>query len=394
MKYSYYPGCTLKNKAKDLDAYARASAKALGFEMEEIEDWQCCGGVYPLGSDEIATKLSSVRALNDAKEKGQDLITVCSACHHVLKRVNDDMKNVDDIRTRANNYLKLDTPYEGETNVLHYLEVLRDEVGFDEIKKKVVNPLTGKKIGAYYGCLLLRPGKIMSFDNPENPTIMEDFIRALGAEPVVYPYRNECCGGYISLKEKEMAQNMCEKIMDSAKGFEADMLITACPLCMYNLKKNGNGDLPVYYFTELLAEALGVKEVMAYTYGNTQNAAERIKEISGVNPLKCMKCGKCSATCPAFNEMDIKPHQFVTYVQNGDIEALAQSKSLWKCLSCFACVERCPRDVKPGKLIDAARQLVVRERGQNYLTADEIPELLDEDTPQQLLVSAFRRYRR
>ena len=374
MKYSYYPGCTLKNKAKDLDAYARASAKALGFEMEEIEDWQCCGGVYPLGSDEIATKLSSVRALNDAKEKGQDLITVCSACHHVLKRVNDDMKNVDDIRTRANNYLKLDTPYEGETNVLHYLEVLRDEVGFDEIKKKVVNPLTGKKIGAYYGCLLLRPGKIMSFDNPENPTIMEDFIRALGAEPVVYPYRNECCGGYISLKEKEMAQNMCEKIMDSAKGFEADMMITACPLCMYNLRKNGTGDLPVYYFTELLAE--------------------RIKEISGVNPLKCMKCGKCSATCPAFNEMDIKPHQFVTYVQNGDIEALAQSKSLWKCLSCFACVERCPRDVKPGKLIDAARQLVVRERGQNYLTADEIPALLDEDTPQQLLVSAFRRYRR
>ena len=263
MKYSYYPGCTLKNKAKDLDAYARASAKALGFEMEEIEDWQCCGGVYPLGSDEIATKLSSIRALNDAKEKGQDLITVCSACHHVIKRVNDDMANVEDIQTKVNNYMALSTPYEGETNVLHYLEVLRDEVGFDEIKKKVVNPLTGKKIGAYYGCLLLRPGKIMSFDNPENPTIMEDFIRALGAEPVVYPYRNECCGGYISLKEKEMAQNMCEKIMDSAKGFEADMLITACPLCMYNLKKNGTGDLPVYYFTELLAEALGVKEEVA-----------------------------------------------------------------------------------------------------------------------------------
>ena len=263
MKYSYYPGCTLKNKAKDLDAYARASAKALGFEMEEIENWQCCGGVYPLGSDEIASKLSSIRALNDAKEKNQDLITVCSACHHVLKRVNDDMKHVEDIRTRANNYLGLETPYEGETNVLHYLEVLRDRVGFDEIKKKVVNPLKGKKIGAYYGCLLLRPGKVMAFDNPENPSIMEDFIKALGAEPVVYAYRNECCGCYISLKEKGMAQNMCEKIMNNAKGFGADMLITACPLCMYNLKKNGNGALPVYYFTELLAEALGVKEEVA-----------------------------------------------------------------------------------------------------------------------------------
>ena len=122
--------------------------------------------------------------------------------------------------------------------------------------------------------------------------------------------------------------------------------------------------------------------------------AEEIREISGVNPLKCMKCGKCSATCPSYNEMDIKPHQFVSYVINEDIESLVNSKSLLKCLSCMACVQRCPRDVKPGKLIDAARQIVVRQRGGDYLTPDEIPELLDPDVPQQLLVSAFRRYRR
>ena len=260
MKYSYYPGCTLRTKAKDLDAYARASAKALGFELEEIENWQCCGGVYPLGSDEIATKLSSVRALNEAKEKGQDLVTLCSACHHVIKRVNDDMRNVEDIRTRANNYMQLDEPYAGETNVLHYLEVLRDRVGFDELKKKVVNPLKGRKIGAYYGCLLLRPSTVLAFDDPENPQIIEDFIRAIGAEPVVYPYRNECCGGYISLNEKEMSGRMSCNIVDSAAGAGAEMLITACPLCMYNLNKSGSGKIPVYYFTELLAEALGVKE--------------------------------------------------------------------------------------------------------------------------------------
>ena len=124
------------------------------------------------------------------------------------------------------------------------------------------------------------------------------------------------------------------------------------------------------------------------------NCAEQIKEISGVNPLKCMKCGKCSASCPSYNEMDIKPHQFVSYVQNGDIAALAESKSLYKCLSCFACIERCPRNVKPGKLIDAARQIVIRQRGQEGLSADEIPDLLDEELPQQLLVSAFRKYRR
>ena len=260
MKYSYYPGCTLKNKAKDLDAYARASAKALGFELEEIEDWQCCGGAYTMAKDEIASKLSSVRTLNAAKEKGQDLVTLCSACHHVVKRVNDDMRNVEDIRTRANNYMQLEEPYAGETEVLHFLEVLRDRVGFDKLKEKVVNPLKDKKIGAYYGCLLLRPGKVLGFDNPENPTIIEDFIRAIGATPVVYPYRNECCGGYISLKEKEMAKNMCDKIIDSAEGFGAEMLITACPLCMYNLNKSTEGKIPVAYFTELLAEALGVKE--------------------------------------------------------------------------------------------------------------------------------------
>lgn len=258
MKFSYYPGCTLRNKAKDLDDYARKSALALGFELEELEDWQCCGGVYPLGADEIASKLPSVRALNSAKEKGRDLVAVCSACYHVLKRVNDDMANVADIQTRANNYMELTEPYKGETQVLHFLEVLRDRIGFDELKKKVVNPLTGRKIGAYYGCLLLRPSSVLAFDDPENPTILENFIRAIGAEPVIYPYRNECCGGYISIKEKEMSQKMCDRITKSAAGFEADCLVTACPLCKYNLNKSGK--LPVIYFTELLAEALGVKE--------------------------------------------------------------------------------------------------------------------------------------
>ena len=125
-----------------------------------------------------------------------------------------------------------------------------------------------------------------------------------------------------------------------------------------------------------------------------KNLKEQVLRISGVNPRKCMKCGKCSATCPSYDKMDIKPHQFVSYVVNGDTEALANSKSLWKCLSCFACVERCPRSVQPGRIIDAARQLVVRQRGGNYLKAEEIPALLDEELPQQLLVSAYRRYKR
>ncbi len=124
------------------------------------------------------------------------------------------------------------------------------------------------------------------------------------------------------------------------------------------------------------------------------NTVEQITDISGVNPLKCMKCGKCSASCPSFDEMDIKPHQFVTCVINDDVEALAASKSAWKCLSCFACIERCPRNVQPGRLIDAARQILIRQRGVEGLSPDEIPALIDENVPQQLLMSVFRKYRR
>ncbi len=261
MTFSYYPGCTLRTKGEQLDRYGRRSAAALGVQMEEIENWQCCGGVYPMAKDEIATKLSSVRALVAARDKNQELLTLCSACHHVLKRVNEDMKKDENVQLKVNNYMALDTPYTGETNVIHYLEMLRDRVGFDALKKAVVNPLKGMKIAAYYGCLLLRPSKTMQFDDPENPTIMEDFIRAIGATPVAYPYRNECCGGYVAMENNGYATKKCNAICTSAKEMGADAIITACPLCMYNLDANTTeNNLPVYYFTQLLARALGVEE--------------------------------------------------------------------------------------------------------------------------------------
>ena len=119
---------------------------------------------------------------------------------------------------------------------------------------------------------------------------------------------------------------------------------------------------------------------------------EEIILQSGANPKKCMKCGKCSATCPAYDEMEYHPHQFVSMVESGDIEALAKSESLYKCLSCFACIDRCPRGVEPAKLVESVRLSVIRKQGENRMTANDIPAMVDEDTPQQLLVSAFRKY--
>lgn len=260
MIFSYYPGCTLKTKAKELDRYGRLSLKALGVDFEEVKEWQCCGAVYPVAKDEVATKLSAVRTLDSAKQQDGKLLTLCSACHNVIKRVNEDMKSDENMRLKANNYLELETPYCGETEVIHYLELLRDFVGFDKIKEKVVNPLKNVKIGAYYGCLLLRPNNVLAFDNPENPSIIEDFIKAIGATPVVYAFRNECCGAYVSTTNKALAEKKSSAVIKSAKDEGAEMLVTACPLCMYNLRENGKNGIEVKYFTELLATALGVKD--------------------------------------------------------------------------------------------------------------------------------------
>jgi heterodisulfide reductase subunit B len=242
-----------------LDRCARLSAAALGIQLEEAEKWQCCGAAFPLTSESIAQKLSAVRVLAQAGRQNRTLVTLCAACHHVFKHVNHQIKNDAGFRAAIKSYDdQLDCA--GETEVLHYMETLRQYIGFDELRKKVVNPLTGRRIGAYYGCLLLRPSDVMGFDDAENPKILEDFIRALGAEPVVYPIRNECCGGYRSLEDRDKAQSLAERVVDSAVSRRAEMLVTACPLCQYQLVEAAAGRLDVCYFTELLAEALDIDD--------------------------------------------------------------------------------------------------------------------------------------
>ena len=125
---------------------------------------------------------------------------------------------------------------------------------------------------------------------------------------------------------------------------------------------------------------------------NNKYLQEEIIRISGVNPSKCMRCGKCSATCPAYDEMEYHPHQFVNMVENGEIEPLLNSESLYKCLSCFACIDRCPRGVQPAKVVEAVRLAAIRKQGNNHLIPDQVTQIIDDETPQQLLVSAFRKY--
>lgn len=393
MVYSYFPGCTLKTKAKDLDAYARRSAEALGVTLEELPEWQCCGAVYPIAQDEIATRLSSVRALNSAKELGRPLLTLCSACHHVIKRVNEDMRANEDIRGKANRYLELAEPYAGETRVVHYLEMLRDDVGFVELKKKVVNPLKGRKIAAYYGCLLLRPNDVMQFDNPENPTILEDFIRAIGAEPggfrAAQRVLRRVCGAGRQIRARKARRPHPGFHAGSGRG-QRDHRVPAVPVQPVH-QPQGRPSAGVLFHRAAGGSARreGGELSMAV---NPMELRDTVLRITGVNPRKCMKCGKCSGTCPAYDQMEYHPHQFVAMVEKGDIERLMASPSVFMCLSCFACVERCPRGVEPAKLIEGIRLAMIRQKDANHMTMNDIPALLDSEMPQQAITSALRKY--
>lgn len=260
MKYAYFPGCTLRNKAAKFDICARRSAEVLGAELCEIPEWQCCGGAFT-AKDEIAAKLPAVRTLIAARDFGSPLITVCAACHNVVKQTNHLVRTDSEFREKVNLYLKGDkepSSYRGETEVLHFLELIK-RIGFDKVSQAVRKPLNGKKVACYYGCMLLRPSKIIAFDDPEDPSVMEDLVSALGGEPIYFPERNECCGSYLVLEDEKAARGRSGEVANDAKNHGAEVIVTACPLCRYNLLKSGT-DIPVLYFTELMAEALGVTE--------------------------------------------------------------------------------------------------------------------------------------
>lgn len=262
MKYSFYPGCTLKSKAQKLEKSALAAAEELGIELRELDEWQCCGGVYPLAGDELITKLAAVRGLVSARERGEKLVTLCTACHHVLKRVNHVLAEDGEKRETVNDYLELSQPYEGETEVIHYLELLAEEIGFSELGTMIGSGLDGRKIAAHYGCMLLRPAEIMEFDDPENPEILENFIEALGGQAVSLSRSNECCGGYHALQNEELASEMSSEILRSAENQGAEEIVTACPLCKYNFTQTMNvenkNSLKAVYICEILEEALGI----------------------------------------------------------------------------------------------------------------------------------------
>ena len=267
MKLLYFPGCTLKTSAKNLEKSAFAITKALGHELVEMDDWTCCGVVSSLSDDDLMRHLAPLRNLIHVEDQGENRVVVlCDMCCNTLKQTNLRVKEKHDDLETLNLFMDRENDYRGTVKVQHFLEFLRDDVGFNVLKKMVKKPLKNLKIMPYYGCMLLRPREV-AVDDAEEPTILSDLLSALGVEVVDNPFKIECCGSYHTIQEKELVSRRAYRIASYAIERGADAIVLSCPLCRFNLDVrgkeaekmfNGYKQLPVFYYTQLIAVALGL----------------------------------------------------------------------------------------------------------------------------------------
>jgi heterodisulfide reductase subunit B len=271
MKLAYYPGCTMKTDAKNFDESTHSSAEALGIELIEPTRWNCCGTVHALAKDNVMNYLAPIRNLIRVEQMNEEelvddkrVVTQCAMCYNTLKRANLAAKADPDKMGKIRDIMEKEPNYQGSVSVVHMLELIKG-LGWDEVKSKVVKPLDGLKVSPYYGCLLLRPREY-GIDDPDHPTVMEDLIEALGGEVVDNPYKAKCCGAYHAVHMKEVAADLSHRILRQAQEAGADIIVTACPLCQFNLgdrqdeiKKHQREfeGIPVVYYTQLMALAFG-----------------------------------------------------------------------------------------------------------------------------------------
>jgi heterodisulfide reductase subunit B len=262
----YYPGCTLSTKAKNYDRSGRAVAAALGLDLRELAEWQCCGATFPLMVDDSMALIAPTRVLYEAQQAGERVATLCAICFNVLRRSQALLERDPEMLERINWFTEQE--YRGDVRVVHFLEVLRDDLGWEALAERVIHPLAGLRVAPYYGCLLLRPFEEIGLDDPESPVILHDLVRALGAEAVDFPYSIECCGSYLTVKDPQVSETLSKDVVASARERGAQAIVTACPLCQFNLDypqreteagRTGN-EIPVLYFTQLMAVALGLPE--------------------------------------------------------------------------------------------------------------------------------------
>ncbi len=265
MKYAYFPGCSLHATAEEYARSSVAVCEKLGIELEEIEDWLCCGATPAHITNHLASIALPIASCAWAEKQKLDVLTCCAACSSRLKLANQEVKEDPELRAKVNKIIEED--YKGNIEVHHILEVLSKKVGFENLREQIVKPLNGLKVACYYGCLLTRLPEPLRLDNLEDPMVMDDLATAMGAEAVDWPYKTECCGASLAVIQEQTVLRLANDILTIAEDSGAECILVACPLCQSNLdlmqsgvnkKYNKNFNIPVFYFTQLLGLAMGI----------------------------------------------------------------------------------------------------------------------------------------
>ncbi|KAF1085388.1 succinate dehydrogenase/fumarate reductase iron-sulfur subunit [Sporotomaculum syntrophicum] len=279
MRLSYYPGCSLKATAKEYDMSARDACKGLGIELVELDDWVCCGATCAHSTNHMLSIALPSQNVALAQRAGMDLAIPCAACYSRVKKADYVLRNDDVMRQKVEDIV--DFKYNASVNVHSLVEVV-GQLGEKAIAEKVQKPLKGLKVVCYYGCLMVRPPQVTCFDNTEHPMFLDNIVKALGAEPIQWSYKTECCGASLSLTSKDVVHGMVGRIIDAAKEVEAMAIVTACPLCQSNLEmRQAKGtDLPAFYFTELIGLALGLPATKKWSNLHLVNPNPLLQSLS------------------------------------------------------------------------------------------------------------------
>jgi heterodisulfide reductase subunit B len=267
-KFAYFPGCSLEKMASSYHKSALETTKAFDIELQELDDWNCCGATTYFHVDELLASTLVARNLALAEKEGLDLVAPCSACYKNAYFTNAYIREDPDLAEHINFALEEDDLHlDSKIDVYHLIEVFVNDVGFEKIKEGVKKPLTGLKIAPYYGCQIVRPRK--DGENVEDPHYFEELITAMGAEPADFPERLRCCGGSLIMTSRVPALNMVRILIQSAINSGANVIATACPLCQVNLECYQGAvneefgtdfNIPILYFTQLLGLSLGISK--------------------------------------------------------------------------------------------------------------------------------------
>jgi len=257
LKVSYYPGCSLHGTAKEYDQSVRSVSRLLGIDLEELEDWSCCGASSAHSTNFKLSVALSARNLAIADKKAQDVMVPCAACFNRLKMAEHQLGY--DPALKAEIEEVVGGRYQGSAAIRNPIDIIVNDIGMEALSAKVVKKLKGLKPVSYYGCLLVRPPEVCNSDNIENPVLLDKVLETLGAEVRPWSFKTDCCGGSLTISKTPLVNKMVDKLMAMAREAGANCVVTACPVCTANLdmRASEGAKLPVFYFTELAALAMG-----------------------------------------------------------------------------------------------------------------------------------------